>query len=76
VCVAGGMYPAKPGELIETSFVASAGEGDEAAGPVWTLTMKIVGDASRVSTLRVEQPYMGVLANDKKPTSSWAEVRT
>lgn len=36
----------------------------------WTLSMGVVGDAARTSTLRVEQPFMGMLAPE---TSSWSE---
>jgi hypothetical protein len=71
------MHPAAPGELIETSFVASApgpAAAAAGAGPVWTLTMKVVGDAARVSTLRVEQPYMGLGVGWPTPTTSWAEL--
>ena len=65
----------KEGELIETSFVATASEDDQpTAGPVWTLTMAVVGDPSRVSTLRVEKPYMGLGEQWPVATTSWAEL--
>ena len=71
----GEMYPAKPGEVLETSFVATTSDTDTgSAGPIWTLTMKVVGDSSRTSTLRVEQPYMGLGVNWSVPTTSWAEL--
>ena len=72
------MFSAKEGELIETSFVATAPSPAEAAagvvGPVWTLTMKVVGDAMRISRLRVPQPYMGLGTQWPVPTTSWAEL--
>ena len=36
--------------------------------------MKVVGDATRVSKLRVPQPYMGLGAQWPVPTTSWAEL--
>lgn len=37
----GDMFPAKAGEVLETSFVATPGKAG--AGPVWTLTMRALG---------------------------------
>ncbi len=45
----GELFHTEPGELLFTSFTL-----DEVY--VWTLQMGVVGDASRVSKLRVEQP--------------------
>lgn len=36
--------------------------------------MAVVGDPSRVSTLRVEKPYMGLGEQWPVPTTSWAEL--
>jgi hypothetical protein len=75
VLIGWSRYEAKEGELIETSFVATASEDDQpTAGPVWTLTMAVVGDPSRVSTLRVEKPYMGLGEQWPVATTSWAEL--
>ena len=65
----GPLFPASPGETLVTTFAARAG----ADGPAWTLTMAAAGDASRVSTLVVERPYMGLGAGWPTPTTSWAE---
>lgn len=36
--------------------------------------MKVVGDPTRVSTVRVEKPYMGLGVDWSVPTTSWAEL--
>merc|ERR1712228_615198 len=58
----GQTYPCEPGESLFTSFTLS----DDW---VWTLTMGVVGDPSRVSTVRAEKPYMGIVPG----TESWSE---
>jgi hypothetical protein len=68
----GSMHPAVAGELLFTSFDQAY---DHAAGrPYWTLKMGVVGDPTRLSTLRVDQPYMGIGAHWPTPTTSWAEA--
>ena len=69
----GDMYAAKAGETLFTSFEQSerpAGNGDT----MWTLKMGVVGDSTRVSTVEVEQPYMGLGAHWDVPTASWREL--
>jgi hypothetical protein len=39
--------------------------------PRWTLTMGVLGDKTRISTLVVDQPYMGMQTNR---TNSWLEA--
>jgi hypothetical protein len=39
--------------------------------PRWTLTMGVLGDNTRISTLTVDQPYMGIQTN---LTNSWLEA--
>jgi hypothetical protein len=67
----GGLYPADEGEVLFSSF-----EVDPAGpfGPAWVVRMGVVGDATRVSTLVAEQPYMGLGAKWAAPTTSWAEL--
>lgn len=93
----GEIFPASPGETIETTFelmyppATPAGPdsvvGSDAAhgsdkgdnrfdgdsSPAWTLTMTVVGDPSRTSILRVEEPYMGMGKDWDRPSSSWLE---
>ena len=66
----GELYPAAEGETLFTSFAASAGP----FGPSWTLQMGVIGDASRTSTVVVDQPYMGLGATWPVPTTSWSEL--
>lgn len=65
----GKLYPASPGEMLYTEFVASG----PLNAPAWTLTMGVVGDSTRVSSIEVPQPYMGIGASWDEPTVSWAE---
>ena len=68
----GDMHPARAGETLFTNFsVLLAADG---VTPHWQLQMGVLGDASRVSTLLVEQPYMGLGAAWDVPTTSWAET--
>ena len=70
----GNLHPTWPGETLYTSFSLSpGGDGMDAESPKWTLTMGVVGDDTRVSKLVVERPYMGIGAEWKEPTVSWAE---
>jgi hypothetical protein len=66
----GNLYPAAEGETLYTTFVASQGP----FGPSWTLEMGVVGDATRLSRVVVDQPYMGLGAKWPVPTTSWAEL--
>ena len=66
----GELYPASPGEMLYTQFNAAG----PLEAPVWTLTMGVVGDSTRVSTIVVPQPYMGLGAKWKTPSISWAEA--
>ena len=67
----GGLFPCNEGETLFTSFdVDPAGK----FGPAWILSMGVVGDETRVSYLRVEQPYMGLGVNFSVPTTSWNEL--
>ena len=65
----GALYPALEGEVLFTTFDVGPGP----FGPAWTIRMGVVGDATRVSELRVEQPYMGLGAHWAVPTTSWSE---
>jgi hypothetical protein len=66
----GELFPAAEGETLFTSFVASAGP----FGPSWTLEMGVVGDATRLSRVIVDQPYMGLGAEWPVPSVSWSEL--
>lgn len=66
----GELYPASPGEMLYTQLNAAG----PLEAPVWTLTMGVVGDSTRVSTIVVPQPYMGLGAKWKTPSISWAEA--
>ena len=68
----GDLYPTVEGETVFTSFVAS--EGAPGKGPVWTLEMGVVGDASRTSRIVIDQPYMGFGASWPVPTTRWDEL--
>lgn len=63
----GETFACEAGETLFTAF--SVAEGF--AGPEWTLSMGVVGDATRVSSVRAPQPFMGLL-NDE--TQSWGEA--
>ena len=67
----GGLFPANEGETLFTSFRV---DPQGAHGPAWVLEMGVVGDQTRVSSLRVEQPYMGIGVNWPHPTRSWMEL--
>jgi hypothetical protein len=64
----GGLFPALEGETISTSFDVYAGP----FGPAWHVKMGVVGDATRVSEIFVEQPYMGIGKDWPIPSVSWA----
>eukprot|EP00039_Didymoeca_costata_P013955 m.218978 g.218978 ORF g.218978 m.218978 type:complete len:323 (-) comp15910_c0_seq1:51-1019(-) len=66
----GKLYDCKAGDLLFTKFYAVTGKN----GPVWTLEMGVVGDATRVSKLVVDKPYMGIGEHWPVPTTSWAEL--
>ena len=65
----GTLHPATTGETLYTNFTAAEGP----FGPSWLVTMGVVGDAARVSTLRIDQPYMGLGVDWPQPTVSWGE---
>lgn len=69
----GDMYPAKAGETLYTSFQIKPSTKPN-AGPVWTLTMGVVGDSTRTSTVVAEQPYMGLGVDWPVPTTRWDEL--
>merc|ERR550525_1994335 len=67
------MFRAKAGEKLFTTFEQSV--RDALTGETrWTLTMGAVDDPGRVSTVVVDQPYMGIGAAWQEPTTSWKEV--
>jgi hypothetical protein len=68
----GTLYPAITGETLFTRFEAES--GPRGKGPVWTLTMGVLDDPSRLSVLRVDQPYMGLGVDWPLPTTSWSEL--
>jgi hypothetical protein len=69
----GDLHPTWPGESLYTTFeLSSPGEENEHS-PKWTLTMGVVGDDTRVSTLVVARPYMGLGVDWDEPTVSWTE---
>jgi hypothetical protein len=68
----GPLYPTSPGETLFTTFDQTVGSPGE--GPVWTLTMGVVGDSSRLSTLIVPKPYMGLGVNWPVPSTRWDEL--
>ena len=71
----GDLYPTWSGEHLYTAFQLSPGDGPNGMeNPKWTLTMGVVGDGSRVSTLVVDQPYMGMGADWEETTLSWTEL--
>lgn len=66
----GPLFPTVEGEVLFTNFSATEGP----YGPAWHVSMGVVGDATRVSTLVIEQPYMGLGTTWEVPTTSWAEL--
>jgi len=60
----GTTYPCKEGETIYTTFSLSEDW-------VWTLTMGVKGDESRVSKVVAAKPFMGLLPAEQ--TNSWSE---
>ena len=66
----GKLYNTTAGEKLFTSFTADDGPH----GPRWTLEMGVVGDATRVSKVVADQPYMGLGVHWPKPTKSWSEL--
>merc|ERR1711879_577615 len=63
----GDFYAVKTGETLITTFEAKPSKN----GPVWTLTMAVLGDDSRTSKLVVDKPYMGIGVNWPEPVTSW-----
>ena len=61
---AGPWYNCTEGEILWTEYSL-----DDSW--VWTLSMGVVGDASRTSSFRAEKPFMGLL--ESNGTSSWSE---
>jgi len=61
----GQTYPCVSGEQIFTEFYLSEDW-------IWTLNMGVVGDPSRLSTVVVEKPFMGLLPPSQ--TKSWSEL--
>merc|ERR1719272_2621966 len=59
----GDLFPAKQGEMIFTKFELSEKW-------VWTLSMGVVGDPTRVSTVVADKPFMGLVSEDM---TSWSE---
>lgn len=72
----GEMHPAYPGEELFTTFELSpGGDGMDVKSPKWTLTMGVVNDDERVSTLVIDRPYMGLGAEwEGEPSVSWTET--
>ena len=67
----GDLFPAHQGETLFTNFSATPTED---GSPIWTLTMGVLGDSSRVSVLRVDKPYMGLGELWDVPSKSWGEL--
>jgi len=61
----GAIHPVSPGETLWTSMEL------DITTWVWTLSMGVVGDAARISTVAVPKPFMGLLAPH---TTSWSEL--
>lgn len=64
---AGPWYNCTTGDILWTQYALDSDPNDNW---VWTLSMGVVGDDSRTSTLVVEKPFMGLLSNE---TTSWKE---
>ena len=62
----GRTFPTSPGEVLWTRMTL-----DAPGAWAWTLSMGVVGDAARTSTVVVPAPFMGLLA---PATASWAEA--
>ena len=81
----GKLYSASEGETLYTSFQQKASD-IHGAGPVWTLTMGVVGDASRTSTGGVWLPiflcctililFLDLYSQWLPSSLTWALVRT
>ena len=67
----GGLFPTDEGEVLFTTFDI---DPKGPFGPAWIVKMGVVGDATRVSTLVVEQPYMGIGIKWATPSTSWSEL--
>ena len=65
----GPLFPATVGETLFTSFVATPSD----AGPVWTLQMGALNDPSRLSEVKIPQPYMGLGTKWATPSTRWDE---
>ena len=61
----GAIFPTVPGETLWTSMEL------DIESWAWTLSMGVVGDAARTSTVSVPQPFMGLL---EPHTQSWSEA--
>lgn len=67
---AGPKFPCAEGDVLYTEFALDA---DAVTGEwIWKQTMGVVNDTSRISTLVIAQPYMGLLVSNG--TSSWKEA--
>ena len=73
----GELHPVDAGEVLYTEFkLEGGGDGYDDESPRWVLTMGVVGDAKRTSTLVVDRPYMGLGMDSSwgsNMTRSWAE---
>jgi len=73
----GSLYPTLAGETLWTEFrMEGGGDGYDAETPRWVLKMGVEGDPSRISTLVVDRPYMGMGQDPSwgpNKTHSWAE---
>lgn len=67
----GDRYGAVEGEVLFTTISATPGPD---GSPQWTLTMGVVGDPTRLSTLFVPVPYMGLGEHWDVPSKSWGEL--
>ena len=67
----GNLFNTTAGEQLYTTFI---GDPDGPHGLQWTMEMGVVGDPSRVSTVTVSQPYMGLGKDWATPSLSWNEV--
>lgn len=59
----GELFEAKVGEVLYTKFELSKNW-------VWTLTMGVKGDTTRISTVVADKPFMGLVPES---TTSWSE---
>jgi hypothetical protein len=64
----GKLIPVKPGEGILTS-IGSTATTSSSSSVEWYISMMVIGDLTRVSTITVDRPFMGLVPN----TTSWLE---